>query len=64
MTGTSIPGTGRTVTDYLGNHYRHDLKLNGYVLLPLDFTIAFNAGWRSAFRWTPQIWYYDNPRNA
>lgn len=45
---------------FLGNHYRHEIKLNGYFLLPYDFTIAFDAGWRSAFRWTPQIWHYDN----
>ncbi len=46
---------------YLGNHHTHDLKLNGYVLLPLDFTIAVNAGWRSASRWTPQVYSYDHP---
>ncbi len=46
---------------YMDNHYRHDLRLNGYVLLPYDFTIGFNAGWRSAFRWTPQLYWYDHP---
>ena len=44
---------------YLSNHRRHDLKLNGYALLPLEFTIAVNAGWRSAFRWTPTIYDLD-----
>jgi hypothetical protein len=44
---------------YLLNHYRHVLKLNGYFLLPYDFTIGFNAGWQSAFRWTPQQDNYD-----
>ena len=44
---------------YLPSHYRHVLKLNGYFLLPYDFTIAFNAGWQSAFRWTPQQDFYD-----
>ncbi len=46
---------------YMDNHHRHDLRLNGYVLLPLDFTIAVNAGWRSAFRWTPQKDQHDIP---
>jgi len=45
---------------YMDNHYRHDFRLNGYALLPYDFTIAFNAGWRSAFRWTPQLYWYDD----
>ena len=44
----------------MDNHYRHNLKINGYVLLPLDFTIGFNAGWRSAFRWTPQLDQHDH----
>jgi hypothetical protein len=44
---------------YLDTHHRHDIKINGYALLPLDFTIAVNAGWRSAFRWTPQFNQHD-----
>ncbi len=40
---------------YSDDHHRHDLRLNGYFLLPYDFTIGFNAGWRSAFRWTPKL---------
>jgi hypothetical protein len=46
---------------YLDNHRRHNLKINGYVLLPLDFTIAVNAGWQSGFRWTPVIYSWDDP---
>ncbi len=46
---------------YMSNHYRHHVKLNGYVLLPLDFTIAFNAGWRSPFKWTPELTRDDIP---
>jgi len=46
---------------YLDNHRRHNLKINGYVLLPLDFTIAVNAGWQSGFRWTPIIYDWDHP---
>jgi hypothetical protein len=46
---------------YLDNHHLHDLKINGYVLLPLDFTIAVNAGWQSGFRWTPIIYYWNHP---
>jgi hypothetical protein len=46
---------------YLDNHYLHNLNLNGYALLPLDFTIAFNAGWSSAFRWTPSLTADDLP---
>jgi len=44
---------------YLPSHYRHVLKLNGYFLLPYDFTIGFNTGLQSAFRWTPQQDNYD-----
>lgn len=44
---------------YTGDHHRHDLRLNGYFLLPYDVTIAFNAGWRSGFRWTPKLYWYD-----
>ncbi|HSN57176.1 MAG TPA: carboxypeptidase regulatory-like domain-containing protein [Candidatus Sulfomarinibacteraceae bacterium] len=58
---------------YADDHHRHDLRLNGYFLLPYDFTIGFNAGWRSAFRWTPTLdkddidemdygFYYTEPR--
>ncbi len=39
---------------YLSDDRRHRVKLNGYVLLPYDFTIGANAFWSSAFAWTPE----------
>jgi hypothetical protein len=41
---------------YLPNHSRHRIKVNGFVILPLDFSLALNSWWRSEFRWTPEIW--------
>ena len=38
---------------YLPDHSRHRIKLNGYVNLPLDFSLAINSWWSSEFRWTP-----------
>lgn len=38
---------------YLDDHSRHRVKLNGYWLLPYDFSIAFNGWWDSEWRWTP-----------
>jgi hypothetical protein len=38
---------------YLSDHSRHRVKLNGYLLLPYDFTVAVNGWWDSEFRWTP-----------
>lgn len=38
---------------YLSDHSRHRVKLNGYVLLPYDFTVALTGWWDSEFRWTP-----------
>ncbi len=60
---------------YTDNHRRHNLKVNGYALLPLDFTIAVNAGWQSGFRWTPRLdrndidempggFYFTEPRGS
>ncbi|HVN30718.1 MAG TPA: TonB-dependent receptor [Thermoanaerobaculaceae bacterium] len=58
---------------YLSDDRRHRVKLNGYVLLPYDFTIGANAFWSSAFAWTPQspgaygsISYpqFDEPRGS
>ena len=46
---------------YLANHHRHWLRVNGFVLLPYDLIVGFNAGWRSAFRWTPQEDSLDIP---
>ena len=38
---------------YLLDHSRHRVKLNGYWLLPYDFSLAFDGWWQSEFRWTP-----------
>jgi len=38
---------------YLEDHSRHRVKLNGYWLLPYDFSLAFDGWWESEFRWTP-----------
>ena len=38
---------------YLGNHRRHYLRIHGFVPLPYQFSIGFNASAHSAFRWTP-----------
>jgi hypothetical protein len=38
---------------HLADHSRHRVKLNGYWLLPYDFSIAFDGWWDSEFRWTP-----------
>ena len=34
---------------YLSDHSKHRVKLNGYVDLPLDFTLGFDAFWSSPF---------------
>jgi hypothetical protein len=39
---------------FLSDHRKHRVKLNGFVLLPLDFTIGFDMFWSSAFTWEPQ----------
>jgi hypothetical protein len=36
---------------FLEDHQRHRVKFNGYVDLPLDFTVGFDAFWSSAFRY-------------
>lgn len=38
----------------LDDHRKHRVKLNGFFLLPYDFTIGFDAFWSSDFRWEPQ----------
>ena len=38
---------------YLSDQSRHRVKLNGFVILPLDFSLAIDSGWNSEFRWTP-----------
>ena len=44
---------------YLTDQSRHRVKLNGFVILPLDFSLAINSWWSSEFRWTPQTWLPD-----
>jgi hypothetical protein len=39
---------------YLADDARHRVKLNGFFLLPYDFTIGFDAFYRSEFRWEPR----------
>jgi hypothetical protein len=34
---------------YLMNQVRHRVKVNGFVLLPYDFTVGFDAWWNSPF---------------
>ncbi len=38
---------------YLSDHRRHRVKVNGYVDLPLDFTLAFEGFWSSAGVYAP-----------
>jgi len=49
------------ISGYLSDHRRHRLKLNGYVSLKGDWTIAFDGRWSSPFTWTPVEDRYDNP---
>jgi hypothetical protein len=46
---------------YLQDHRDHRFKLNGFFLLPYDFTIGFDGYWSSEFRYTPQANTADNP---
>jgi Carboxypeptidase regulatory-like domain/TonB dependent receptor-like, beta-barrel len=39
---------------YLSDDRRQRVKINGFVLLPYDFTIGVDAFWSSAFNWTPE----------
>jgi hypothetical protein len=39
---------------YLSDDRRHRVKLNGYVFLPYEFTIGFDAFWSSAFAYDAQ----------
>jgi hypothetical protein len=41
---------------YLSDHRRHRIKLNGYLTLEGDWTIAFDTFWASPFTWQP----YEN----
>jgi len=38
---------------FLPDQSRHRLKLNGFLLLPYDFSIAVNGWFDSEYRWTP-----------
>ncbi len=38
---------------HLPDHSRHRVKLNGFWLLPYDFSLAFDGWWQSEFRYTP-----------
>jgi hypothetical protein len=46
---------------YLMNHRRHRVKLNGFVLLPYDFTIGFNGYWSSKFHYNSLATEDDDP---
>jgi hypothetical protein len=37
---------------YLMNQVRHRVKVNGFVLLPWDLTVGFDAYWSSPFRYS------------
>lgn len=39
---------------YLSTHRQHQVKVNGYWLLPAQFSLGFTVDWTSAFRWTPR----------
>jgi hypothetical protein len=39
---------------YLENHRQHQVKINGYWLLPHRFTFGFGFNWTSGFPWTPK----------
>jgi hypothetical protein len=38
---------------FLNDHRQHRVKLNGFFLLPYDFTIGFDTFWSSIFTWEP-----------
>jgi hypothetical protein len=46
---------------YLSDHRTHRLKLNGFVNLKGDWSIAFDAFWSSPFTWAPYENRIDNP---
>jgi hypothetical protein len=45
---------------YLSNHREHRVKLNGFVTVSGDWSIAFDAFWSSPFTWTP----YEDPGDS
>jgi hypothetical protein len=46
---------------FLSDHRTHRLKLNGFVTLQGDWSIAFDGAWSSPFTWTPYEDVSDNP---
>jgi len=46
---------------YLSNHREHRVKLNGFVTVSGDWSIAFDAFWSSPCTWTPYEDAGDNP---
>jgi hypothetical protein len=60
---------------YLSDHRRHRIKLNGFITLSGDWSIAFDAYWASPFTWQPvepageidpNLWgeYFLEPRGS
>jgi hypothetical protein len=46
---------------FLNDHRKHRAKLNGFFLLPYDFTIGYDAFYSSVFKWEPYEDTGDNP---
>ena len=46
---------------YLNDHRTHRFKLNGFIYIKGDWTIAFDGIWESPFTWEPQETPFDNP---
>ena len=45
---------------YLNDHRSHRFKLNGFIYIKGDWTIAFDGLWESAFTWEPQATPFDD----
>jgi hypothetical protein len=39
---------------YLSNHRQHQVKVNGFWLMPYRFALGFGLNWNSELPWTPQ----------
>ena len=46
---------------FLSDHRTHRVKVNGFVTLSGDWSLAFDGSWSSAFTWTPYEDAGDNP---
>jgi hypothetical protein len=46
---------------YLSDHRKHRFKLNGYFLLPYNFTLGIDSFYSSPYRWTPTENRADDP---